>query len=311
MMIALIARAGCASPPTQRIPHAFAQLDIRHDDGAMRFADGDLSRTPVGDYYDANTWKFLLGSGQRAIHRELWGPGVTTRSEALHYVHALILGHLGRRDRCVLDLGCGVGAAGVYLARRRPVDVVGVSVSPTQVRMADRFAARSGRLQGRVRFSLADFTELPHDLAGFDLAFAIESFVHADPAAAFFRNAARALRPGGGLLIVDDVRTGDHDHPAIEDVMAGWHARSLLPVATTEDLAADAGLALVDSHDLSPLQRLGRPRDRLIRAAQPLLRRLRHRSAWAQSLVGGDALQHCHRTGLIEYRLLRFVRATS
>src|SRR3954454_23014384 len=243
MMIALIARAGGASPPTQRIPHAFAQLDIRHDDGAMRFADGDLSRTPVGDYYDANTWKFLLGSGQRAIHRELWGPGVTTRSEALHYVHALILGHLGRRDRRVLDLGCGVGAAGVYLARRRPVDVVGVSNSPAQIRLAERFARGIGRLQGRVRFALADFTDLPSELVGFDMAFAIESFVHADPAAAFFRNAAAALRPGGALVIVDDVRTGDRHDPALDDLMAGWHARSLVSVATAEALAADAGLA--------------------------------------------------------------------
>jgi hypothetical protein len=29
---------------------------------------------------------------------------------------------------------------------------------------------------------------------------------------------------------------------------------------------------------------------------------------WAQSLVGGDALQRCHSAGLIQYRLLRFER---
>jgi hypothetical protein len=33
---------------------------------------------------------------------------------------------------------------------------------------------------------------------------------------------------------------------------------------------------------------------------------VRDRSLWAQSLVGGDALQACHRDGLLEYRLLRF-----
>jgi SAM-dependent methyltransferase len=271
----------------------------------------DLSRTPVGDYYDANTWKFLLAGRQRAIHRELWGPGVTSRAEALHYVHALVLDHLGPRDRHVLDLGCGVGTAGVYLARRRPVDVVGVSISPAQIRLAERFARGTGRLQGRVRFALADFTELPSELVGFDMAFAIESFVHADPAAAFFRNAAGALRPGGALVIVDDVRTGDRHDPALDDLMAGWHARSLVSVATAEALAADAGLALVDSQDLSAFQRLGRPRDRFIHAVQPLLRRARRRSMWAQSLVGGNALQHCLRAGLLQYRLLRFVRTTS
>jgi cyclopropane fatty-acyl-phospholipid synthase-like methyltransferase len=268
----------------------------------------DQSRTPVSDYYDANTWKFLLANTERAIHRELWGPGVESRREALHYAHALVLDQLQRGDRRVLDLGCGVGTAALYLARRRPVEAVGVSNSPAQIRLANRFAARGEPLQGGVRFAIADFTALPEELDGFDLAFAIESFVHADPAAAFFEQAALALRPGGALVIIDDVRATDGEDPALEDFKAGWHAASLLSVAEVEDLAARAGLRLVASRDLSAMQRLGRPRDRLIHAAQPVLRRAGERSFWAQSMVGGDALQHCLRTGLIEYRMLRCER---
>ncbi|MFW6092091.1 MAG: SAM-dependent methyltransferase, partial [Actinomycetota bacterium] len=224
----------------------------------------------VRHYYDANTWKFLLTGSQRAIHRELWGPGVTTRAEAAHHAHALVLDELGANDRRVLDLGCGVGAAAVYLAQRRPVEVVGVSISRTQIRLAERFAARSGPLQGRVRFAVADFTALPESLAGFDLAFAIESFVHADPASAFFRQAACALRPGGSLVVIDDVRTGDPADNWLGDFRSGWHATALVSVSEIGALAADAGLNLVATRDLSPLQRLGRPRDRLVRAAQPV-----------------------------------------
>jgi cyclopropane fatty-acyl-phospholipid synthase-like methyltransferase len=275
-------------------------------------ANGDGPSLAVRDYYDANTWKFLLaGSRQRAIHRELWAPGVASRGEALHHTHALVLDQLGADDRRVLDLGCGVGTAALYLAQRRPVEVVGVSISPTQVRLAGRFAAREGALQGDVRFAVADFTALPADLVGFDLAFAIESFVHANPAAAFFDRAARALRPGGALVVIDDVRVSDRGDPALEDFKAGWHAPSLLSVAEAEALGAGAGLALVASHDLSALQRFGRPRDRFIHAVLPPLRRLRSRSMWAQSLVGGDALQHCHRAGLLEYRMLRFERGAT
>ncbi|HWT25732.1 MAG TPA: class I SAM-dependent methyltransferase [Solirubrobacteraceae bacterium] len=274
-------------------------------------ANGDRPRTAVRDYYDANTRKFLLATAERTIHRELWGPGVTSRAEAAHHAHAVVLDQLRPGDRRVLDLGCGVGTAALYLARRRPVEVVGVSISPAQVRLAERFAAGAGPLQGRVRFAVADFTALPSDLAGFDLAFAIESFAHADPAAAFFDQAARALRAGGALVVVDDVRAGDRDHPALDDVRSGWHAPSLLSVAEAEALAAGSRLALVASHDLSSFQRLGRPRDRLVHAVLPLLRRVRSRSVWAQSLVGGDALQRCHRAGLLEYRMLRFERRTS
>jgi len=34
-------------------------------------ANGDAAGPAVRDNYDANTWKFLLAGGERAIHREL------------------------------------------------------------------------------------------------------------------------------------------------------------------------------------------------------------------------------------------------
>ncbi|MGE3289095.1 MAG: cyclopropane-fatty-acyl-phospholipid synthase family protein [Pseudonocardia sp.] len=262
-------------------------------------------------YYDANTWKFLLtGSGQRTIHRELWAAGVTDVKGALHHVHDLVAAEIGAADRHVLDLGCGVGTAALYLARRLPVAVTGVSISPEQVRLAQRFAGGSGPLRGTVRFATADFTALPPELTGFDVAYAIESFVHADPASAFFREAAGALRPGGRLLVIDDVRTGDPADPRLDDVRTGWHAATLASVPEAAELAAAHGLVLAGDTDLSPYQRLGRPRDRLIAALQPVLRQARSRSVWAESLVGGDALQRCHRAGLLEYRMLRFVKGS-
>ncbi len=162
----------------------------------------------VREYYDANTWKFLLTGSHRALHRELWGPGVANRRAALQHAHALVLDELGQDDQRVLDLGCGVGTAALYVAQQRPVDVVGVSISPEQIRLAKRFADRGGPLRGDARFEVGDFTALPEHLTGFDLAFAIESFVHADPASAFFREVAGALLPGGALVVIDDFLTG-------------------------------------------------------------------------------------------------------
>src|SRR4051794_14123813 len=155
-------------------------------------ANGHRGRGTVRDYYDANTWKFLLTGEARAIHRELWGPGVTSRSEAVHHAHALVLDQLRPGDRRVLDLGCGVGTAALYLARRRPVEVVGVSIIPAQIRLAERFAARGGPLQGRGRVLPGGLTALPPPGPRLRPPVAGGAVVHAHPAGGVFRAAGRA-----------------------------------------------------------------------------------------------------------------------
>jgi SAM-dependent methyltransferase len=274
----------------------------------------DTGMTTVRDYYEANTRKFLLFGAQGAIHRELWAPGITSRAAALHHVHELVLTELrgvspAGRGR-VLDLGCGVGAAVRFLAERVPARIYGISVSPAQVAIARRRMA-GRRLHGECSFHEGDFCAMPAALASearhIDLAFSIEAFVHAESTDRFFREASRALRPGGRLVIVDDfLAKGGAESALIDDVTSGWHMQSLVRRSEAVDAAALHGLRLTGFIDLSSLQRLGRPRDRLVHALQPLFRRIRRHSPWAQSLVGGDALQRCHRLGLINYQLLRF-----
>jgi SAM-dependent methyltransferase len=273
--------------------------------------------TRVRDYYQANTWKFLLFGAEGAIHRELWAPGVTSKGDAVHHVHGLMLDEIRKVDSegraRVLDLGCGVGSAALFLAERAPVQVYGVSLSPRQVALARRWASmRQSRLRGRCSFEEADFCAFPEaleaEIRGVDLAFSIEAFVHAESAGAFFAQASRVLRPGGRLVIVDDflADTARPDTPPLEDFTSGWQALSLLHVPDAAALAWSHGLTLADSVDLSPFQRLGRPRDRLIHVLQPVLRLVRRHSLWAESLMGGDALQTSYRLGLLNYRLVRF-----
>ena len=112
-------------------------------------------------------------------------------------------------------------------------------------------------------------------------------------------------------MVIDDLLIGDPTDPRLDDFRIGWHVGNLVTVAEAEAMAGSVGLDLVESLDLSAYQRLGRPRDRVVRAAQPVLRRARGRSVWAEALVGGDALQRCHQAGLLEYGLLRFVNRSA
>src|ERR1700749_5122353 len=84
--------------PLRKTPHLGA--DGPRDSGEGDSCDSGArcrvttTANRVRDYYDANTWKFLLTGGKRGIHRELWGPGVTNRAEAVDYAHVLVLEEL-------------------------------------------------------------------------------------------------------------------------------------------------------------------------------------------------------------------------
>lgn len=262
----------------------------------MRSANGDVAR-----YYDVNTRDFLArgqGGALGAIHRAVWGEGVVNRAEAFGYVHALLrqeIAHLGARR--VLDLGCGTGSS--LLAVLEGSDVVGFGVtnSPTHAHLARE------RLKERATIAERDFCSepLPRDV---DLAYGIESFVHASEPAAFFANVARSLRPSGRLVLCDDflAAASDRDHPSVRAFRAGWHADSLLEPERADAIAADCGLELVGDRDFTPFLELDRPRDRVLGAVVALGRPLfREHPRW-MSLSGGHALRQCLKRGLVQYR---------
>jgi SAM-dependent methyltransferase len=270
-----------------------------------------MSQAPVRDYYEHNTRHFLrFGTGQ-TIHRGLWGAGVQTAEQAAHWIHGELLALLERRFGADpvrwLDLGCGVGTSCRWLAARRAGAGTGLSISPTQVQLAQQLAAQQG-LQDRCTFLVADFCAMPEELGSFELAYTIEAYVHAAEPSALLAGVARRLRPGGLLVVVDDFLAPGTaaDDPVVARFRAGWHTPALDTVEAVVARAAQAGLTLVEDRDLTSLVRLGRPRDHLISWLQPLLRLAAPYSPWFQSLVGGDALQQGLRAGKLQHRWLLF-----
>lgn len=278
----------------------------------------------VRRYYDRQTAGFVAlgqGGGEGAIHRAVWGPGVSTRSQAFHYVDDRIveivesLAHDQPSDvpPHVLDLGCGVGGSLVYLASRVPMRGTGVTLSPVQAKLATgRFEAAG--LADRLTCLAADYTHLPEAIPPADLAFAIESFVHATSPVAFFAECARVIRPWGRLVICDDLARpggGAAAERARAQFRRGWHVNTLL---TREELIAHgaaAGFAHEDTTDLTPWLELGRPRDRAIAAFVALFGWLPLDRTPIAHLVGGAALQRGLAKGWIGYEIIRFRRIVS
>jgi SAM-dependent methyltransferase len=254
----------------------------------------------VARYYDVNTRVFLArgqGGGEGVLHRAVWGEGVRDPSSAFHFVHQLILEEIGTlrvsRPR-VLDLGCGVGASLLYILGRCDAEGFGITLSGEQYELA-RKRGNAGWLRG-------DFCRDPLP-AAIDLAYGIESFVHAPDARAFFENVGASLRPGGRLVLVDDFLAKDAAHRApVRDFVWGWHADSLLATRDADRIAAASALTLASDRDLSPHLALDRPRDRALGLFLPLLRPFLSDTPRTRSLVGGNALRRCLKEGLIEYR---------
>lgn len=104
-------------------------------------------------------------------------------------------------DDAVLDVGCGAGQSTVDAARAAVRgSALGVDLSAPALAAALARAEREG--VGNVSFEEADAQRHPFAEAGFDVAISrFGTMFFADPVAAF-ANIARALRPGGWLVLL-------------------------------------------------------------------------------------------------------------
>lgn len=107
--------------------------------------------------------------------------------------------------RCVLDLGCGAGATARTLVGDDP-SLYAITV--TNVAVQNRIAARLDAAAGvadRMAHLEADYTRTGLPAAQADGAWAVESACYADGTAkaGFIREAARLLKPGARLAVVD------------------------------------------------------------------------------------------------------------
>ncbi|MFI4961505.1 MAG: class I SAM-dependent methyltransferase [Hyphomicrobiales bacterium] len=117
-----------------------------------------------------------------------------------HLAAKLLLGRdRHERDLRVLDIGCGWGGLGLYLAEVAGADVTGVTLSQEQHAIANERAAEKG-LAERARFKLQDY----RDVTGpFDRIVSVGMFEHVgiNHYETFFRKSAQLLSPDGVMVL--------------------------------------------------------------------------------------------------------------
>lgn len=174
-------------------------------------SNGKTHETVVGDQFGARAEAYLTS----AVHAQ---------GEDLPAFAALLRGQTNAR---VLDLGCGAGHASFTVA---PLvrEVIAYDLSPEMLAVVARAAGKRGLANLETREGLVE--TLPFADAGFDAVISRYSAHHWGDFDAGLREAARVLKPGGTLAVLDSVSPGtpllDTHLQAIEVLRDCSHVRS-------------------------------------------------------------------------------------
>jgi SAM-dependent methyltransferase len=144
-------------------------------------------------------WPLLRRPTKRFWERNAGGWDERTESERPERLAPLLAGceHLDTEPAQILELGTGTGSGAIALARRYPqAEVVGVDLADAMVAAAE--AKLPAELRGRVRFRVADASELPFEDRAFDLVVQLNL-------PAYFGETARVLRPGGHVVVASSL----------------------------------------------------------------------------------------------------------
>lgn len=142
----------------------------------------------------------------------------------------------------IFDAGSGFGQYSYFLARRygHAAAIHAVDVKEEQISDCRDFFARSGLTN--ITFAVEDLTQ-PLHASEFDVILSVDVMEHIVEDVQVFKNFARALKPGGLVLINTPSDQGGSDaHDDHEESFIGEHARNGYGAGEITEKLAQAGL---------------------------------------------------------------------
>lgn len=181
------------------------------------------SRRNVAHHYDLDDrlYSLFLDADRQyscAYFRQGDEPLAVAQQDKLAHIAAKL--HLKPGQR-VLDIGCGWGGMALYLHRTFDVDVMGITLSEEQLKVARQRAADAG-VSDRVKFELLDYRAVE---GRFDRIVSVGMFEHVGPRhyQTFFRKCRSLLEEDGVMLLHTIGRMGK---PGVTDP---WTLKYIFP----------------------------------------------------------------------------------
>ena len=160
-------------------------------------------------------------------------------------VEKAIIEEVGERPiQALLDLGAGSGRM-LELLAPRAARAVGVDQSPAMLNLARTRLERAGLRHAQLR--QGDIYALPLEGESYDLVVVHQVLHYLDDPGRAIREAARALRPGGRLLLVD---FAPHQHEFLREKHA--HRRLGFAPDEVDAYLREAGLEVISHRQLAP-----------------------------------------------------------
>ena len=158
--------------------------------------------TPAG--FDEGFTAIAASPGMRRVW-ELVDPDLPPEIEPFSFVSVDLLGHVAHAlalspGQTLVDLGCGRGGPGLWLAQSQGVSLIGVDFSAVAVQQASDRAALFG-LADRARFVVGDLAATGLPAATADAVVSIDALHMAADLAVAGREVRRILRPGHRLVL--------------------------------------------------------------------------------------------------------------
>lgn len=209
-------------------------------------------------YYNHSNWLykyFWYNSKTLGLHFGIDSKTTKNLNDSIENQYKILikLGKIKKGMR-VLDAGCGVGGASVYLAEKTKASLFGLSLVPDQIEQAKNNALKR-KVNSYTNFSVADYTKTTFKDNYFDIVFGLESICYAYPKENFLAEAKRILKPNGKLIIADGYRIrkekNNQEKSITKNFCSGWKLEELIEESLMSQKIINSGFKMQKKLDMT------------------------------------------------------------